>query len=71
MQPDDPPVIADQLEVETRDVLLVGHMPHLDRLLRRLLGEAPSVECFPQNGLVAIDRMETSWEERWRLVATL
>ena len=70
MQPDDPLVIADQLEAETRDVLLVGHMPHLDRLLRRLLGETPDVDCFPQNGLVAIDRTETGWEERWRLVAT-
>ena len=70
MQPDDPPVIADQLGVETRDVLLVGHMPHLERLFRRLIGEMPSVECFPQNGLVAIERTETDWEERWRLVAT-
>ena len=37
MQPGDPPRIADLLNVETRDVMLVGHMPHLDRLRRNLL----------------------------------
>ena len=30
-QPGDPPRLADLLEVETRDVMLVGHMPHADR----------------------------------------
>ena len=73
MQPDDPPRLADLLQVETRDVMLVGHMPHLDRLLRRLirLSDAahagPEAGAFPMNGLVAVERVETVWAERWRL----
>ena len=78
MQPDDPPRLADLLQVETRDVMLVGHMPHLDRLLRRLIRpshdahdahEGPETGVFPVNGLVAVERTETVWAERWRLEA--
>ena len=69
MQPDDPPRLADLLEVETRDVMLVGHMPHLDRLRRRLLDDAPTAGSFPLNGLVALERTGTGWVERWRLEA--
>ena len=68
MQPGDPPRIADLLAVETRDVLLAGHMPHLDRLLRHLLGETPAA-LFPPNGFVAVERIGAGWEERWRLDA--
>ena len=70
MQPDDPPRLADLLGVETRDVMLVGHMPHLDRLLRRLLlqrDETPQAGLFPLNGMVAVERIDTGWAERWRL----
>ena len=72
MQPDDPPRLADLLGVETGDVMLVGHMPHLDRLLRRLVhlrDHAPQAGAFPLNGLVAVERTETGWAERWRLEA--
>jgi phosphohistidine phosphatase len=68
-QPGDPPRLADLLEVEARDVMLVGHLPHLDRLLRRLLGEDESLPPFPVNGLVAIERVDEAWVERWRLAA--
>ena len=68
-QPGDPPRLADLIEVETRDVMLVGHMPHLDRLLRRLLGEDEGLAPFPVNGLVALERMGEAWVERWRLAA--
>ncbi len=72
MQPDDPPRLADLLGVETGDVMLVGHMPHLDRLLRRLVhlsDHVPQAGAFPLNGLVAVERTETGWAERWRLEA--
>ena len=68
-QPGDPPRLADLLEVETRDVMLVGHMPHVDRLLRRLLGEDEGLSPFPVNGLVALERVDETWVERWRLAA--
>ena len=37
MQPDDPPRLADLLAVEDRDVLLAGHMPHVERLRLSLI----------------------------------
>ena len=69
MQPDDPLRVAYVLQVETRDVMLVGYIPHLDRLFRRLLDDAPATGSFPLNGLVAVERTGTGWVERWRLDA--
>ena len=72
MQPDDPLRLADVLQVDTRDVMLVGHMPHLDRLLCRLVSPGPDntqATGFPLNGMVAVERTETGWVERWRLLA--
>ena len=68
-QPGDPPRLADLLEVETRDVMVVGHLPHLDRLLRHLLLDDESLPPFPVNGLVAVERVDEAWVERWRLAA--
>ena len=73
LQPDDPPndVIA-LVAAETRDVMLVGHMPSLPRLLQALLGmpEGESAS-FPQHGLVALERHGARWVERWRSSAGL
>ena len=42
LQPMDPPgLLLDQLLEEKRSIVLVGHMPHLARLLRALCGEPP------------------------------
>jgi phosphohistidine phosphatase len=65
LAPDDPVEwIADAIEMEDVDVLLVGHMPHLPALTRRLtafFGE------FPLHGLVGLERMgERVYEERIR-----
>jgi len=69
MQPDDPPRIADVLQVEARDVMLVGHMPHLDRLRRHLLDEVLTPQSFPLHGVVALERDAAGWAERWQLQA--
>ena len=69
LQPDDPPnEIIILLARETRDVMLVGHLPSLPRLLQALLGprEAESVS-FPQHGLVELETEGGRWVERWRL----
>jgi phosphohistidine phosphatase len=69
LQPMDPPSwITDPLTGETREVMLVGHMPNLQRVLTLLVTgrDEPPLE-FPQHGVVALDRVGESWEERWRL----
>src|SRR5215212_4980892 len=61
--------IADRLIAEDGEVMVVGHMPHLPRLLRLLLAgdaDASSVE-FPPNGVVCLEEQAGSWAERWRI----
>jgi phosphohistidine phosphatase len=70
VQPGDPPEwIRDQLLAEAAPLLLVGHMPHLARLLRLMLGgpsDATTPE-FPPHGMVCLERSDSNWVERWRL----
>jgi phosphohistidine phosphatase len=56
LQPGDPPAwMRDRLIGETRDILVVGHFPHLPRLLALLLGQPEaSAPEFPSHGLVAL-----------------
>jgi phosphohistidine phosphatase len=67
--PDDPATwIRDQLEGETRSVLLVSHMPYLPRLLQLLCGnDERATAGFPQHGCVALERSGENWTETWRL----
>jgi phosphohistidine phosphatase len=68
LQPDDPPEwIKDVVTDETRDVMLVGHMPNLPRVLTLLLTGNSATLDFPQHGLVALNHAQGKWEERWRL----
>jgi len=72
LQPTDPTAwIVDAMMGETRDVMLVGHFPHLPRLLGVFLAgrpEAGPVE-FPLHGVVALGREGERWTEKWRLRA--
>jgi phosphohistidine phosphatase len=66
LQPDDPPAwIADQLAGETRHVALVGHMPHLPRLLSVLVRDGGI--AFPPHGCVALEAGDGGWSEAWRV----
>lgn len=66
LQPDDPPEWArDALRAEEVPVMIVGHMPHVARLLRLLTRDEGA--AFPIHGIVALDRTSDAWEERWRL----
>lgn len=61
LRPDDPPVwMRDELAAETRDVLLVGHMPHLPGLVLALGQESYE---FPLHGLIGFERDD---QGRWR-----
>ena len=68
--PDDPPVwMRDQLAGDTRTIALVGHMPHMPRLLRLLVtgdAEAPHL-LFPEHGCVVLEADGDRWKEIWRL----
>ena len=66
--PEDPPEwMRDELDAESREVLLVGHMPHLPALARSLSPEAGE---FPLHGAVAFSQSGArTWVEAWRLVA--
>ena len=65
---DDPERIADTLVGETRDIMLVGHMPHIDRLLRLLVeNNGGDVTPFPAHGIVTLESSDDAWAECWRL----
>ena len=68
--PADPPAwMADRLLLADGEVMVVGHMPHLPRLLRLLLAGNPDASTieFPQNGVVCLEERAGAWSERWRL----
>jgi phosphohistidine phosphatase len=69
LQPSDPTVwIVDALAGEQRPIMMVGHFPHLPRLLAHLVSgdvNAPPAE-FPVNGIVALEREGEIWKELWR-----
>jgi phosphohistidine phosphatase len=70
LQPTDPPAwMYERLSGETREIMLVGHMPNLPRLLRMLLGEDPemSTTAFPLHGMVAVEAAGDGWREAWRV----
>ena len=70
LQPTDPPAwVRDRLIGETRDVMLVGHMPSLPEIHRLLIGAAvePSSARFPLHGFVALEPDGDGWRECWRL----
>jgi phosphohistidine phosphatase len=61
LQPDDPPGWAvDLLKEETRSIMIVGHMPHLPRLLRLLVAGTPDANGpdFPPHGIVELVEAE-------------
>lgn len=69
LQPSDPPDwTKDLLAGETRDVMLVGHMPSLPRIFRLLVAGNEEADLqFPQHGLVALELDGDLWREAWRL----
>jgi phosphohistidine phosphatase len=71
LQPGDPPVwIRDRLRDEPRDVMIVGHFPHLPSLLNLLAsGREDGSQTFPAHGVVALSTADggTVWNELWRV----
>ena len=69
LRPEDPPVwLRDELNVETRDILLVGHMPHLPGLARELAPGLYEGQQFPLHGVIGLERGDGGvWREFARL----
>ena len=74
IQPGDPPEwIRDVLLGDERSIMLVGHMPHLGKLLALLVRrERADASLFPAHGLVALEQVTPErggdgWQEAWRL----
>lgn len=69
LQPTDPASwIAGTVASEERHVMLVGHFPHLPRLLALLLTGDPDTgpADFPLHGIVALESNAGKWVEKWR-----
>jgi len=70
LQPTDPPEwMRDRLAGEAGAVMLVGHFPHLPRLLALMVG-GPSGQTaagFPPHGLVALEPAGERWAETFRI----
>lgn len=68
---DQPTWMRDRLLGETRDIMLVGHYPHLPALRSLLVtGSIGSPELhFPLHGIVAVETGDggETWKESWRL----
>jgi phosphohistidine phosphatase len=69
LQPTDPPnSISDLVAGETREILLVGHMPNLPRVLTLLVTGADSpLLSFPLHGAIALEATGERCIESWRL----
>lgn len=64
---DDPKLWADRLPQMEQQVLLVGHLPHLERLTALLLAGQPDhrIVAFQNAGVVCLRYQEGDWRLHW------
>jgi phosphohistidine phosphatase len=60
---DDPARWATRLETEDEDVMLVGHLPHVERLVGLLVTGDPdrTLVGFPAGALVVLNKGDDGW----------
>ncbi len=66
--------MRDRLQTESNNVMLVGHLPYLSRLVAMLLGvrKDHTVLEFRMGGVVRLDRNESGdWVVRWAITPEL
>ncbi|MCK4372027.1 MAG: phosphohistidine phosphatase SixA [candidate division Zixibacteria bacterium] len=71
---DDPAVWIDRLTAEQTDIMLVGHLPHLSRLVSRLVceDETRTVVTFRNSGVVALGLDDNNaWSVSWVITPKL
>jgi len=69
----DPSVWSAYLTSMHSDVMLVGHLPHMQRLAGLLICGDPSREAvhFRNGGVVCLEQCETGWSVLWQINPTL
>lgn len=68
---DDPGSIADYVKDRERDLMIVGHLPHLSKLVSLLVSahESVPVVTFQQGGVVCLEKGEEgNWSVIWMLI---
>ena len=71
---DDPAIWIDRLTAEQKDIMLVGHLPHLSRLVSRLVckDETRTVVAFRNSGVVALGLDDNNaWSVSWVITPQL
>jgi len=70
---DDPSAWLTHLASMGGDVMLVGHLPHLQRLAGLLICGDPVREAvhFRNGGVVCLEKRETGWSLLWQINPTL
>lgn len=69
---DDVRAIAEEIKQEQKDFMIVGHLPHLEKLISLLItgSDSSHVVRFQQGGVVCLMNNETekNWAIAWMLV---
>jgi len=70
---DDPSAWAAHLATMSEDVMLVGHLPHLQRLAGILICADADREavCFRNGGVVCLEKRQQAWSVVWQVNPTL
>ena len=66
----DPAIWGESLHEQEENLMLVGHLPHLEKLCSRLLcdDEAKSIVSFQNSGVVCLEKDEAQhWSIQWIL----
>ena len=66
---DDPRIWAAKLYDEERNIMVVGHLPHLSRLASLLLNTTVETICFIYSGVLCLKKYEDNrWKIKWFLI---
>ena len=70
---DDPSIASNFLKVYTDDILIVGHLPHLERLTSLLMTGIPDKRPvkFQNGGVVCLEKETGAWSLLWAIVPEL
>ncbi len=68
--PNDNPIVTKaEIEASSEPLIVVGHLPHLDRLVTMLLNGTASSQVvdFPTASVVCLSRRKKDWRLNWTL----